>query len=494
MPLRHLVGQIAKVTLYFLGMALIAAAMPLAAQDFRSLVSFDSFNGDRPQTPPVQAVDGNLYGVTFAGGANLAGAVYKLTPNGALTILYSFCSLPGCADGKYGSDSIVPGADGNLYGLTVNGGSADSGIVFKLTLQGQFSTIYNFCSQPNCADGSAPNGLLLASDGNFYGTTMTGGAHQVGTIFKLTPQGVLTLLHTFCSQPGCADGYDIDNSFGTLTQGTDGNFYGVTDRGGSEARVCSHGGCGTAYQITPEGKFKTLYTFCSELDCADGANPNWLFQAADGFFYGATAISGRNLPQGGTLFRLTPQGNLATLYHFCVQSACANGDEPVWLLQASSGGPFYGATLRGGASTKCPDGCGTLFELAGGKPVVLHSFDGFDGAFPFSMTQATNGIFYGITAGGGSDQLGTLFSWSAGLVPFVECLPCTAKAGAKIAILGTDLTRSTAVSFNGMSAAFTVISATEIAAEVPPEAKAGYITVTTPAGTLASSVSFRVTP
>ncbi len=471
--------------------ACLTMAIPSAAQTFHTLVNFDNSNGSSPQLPPVQGVDGNLYGVTFSGGLNGRGTVYQITPDGMLRSLYNFCSQPQCTDGEFPFGALVPGSDGNLYGITLNGGAYSEGTAFKLTLQGQLTSVYTFCSQANCADGAAPNGLLIATDGNFYGTTMGGGGNGGGTVFKLTPQGALTVLYNFCSQINCADGYDSNASSGTLTEGTDGNFYGLTDVGGSRVGNCSPLGCGTAYKITPQGKFTTLYTFCSLSNCA-GAGPYWLMQAADGFFYGVTGYGG---PFGGTIFKLTSQGKLTTLYSFCAKSGCTDGKEPIWLVQAAGAGAFYGATFRGGSGTKCRSGCGTVFEIPSrGSLTSLHSFDLTDGSYPYGLAQATNGTFYGITSEGGADGYGTVFSLATGLAPFVESLPTSGKVGAKVLILGTDLTGATEVSFNGTAATFTVVSATEIAATVPSGATTGSVLVTTPSGTLKSNVVFRVRP
>jgi uncharacterized repeat protein (TIGR03803 family) len=484
-------------------------ASHLPAQNFNTLANFDGSNGQLPELPPVQGVDGNLYGVTEEGGPNNVGTVYKIVPEGTLSTLYNFCSQPNCIDGQFPFD-LLPGTDGNLYGVTLYGGVGGpesganggetgitgAGTVFKLTLEGELTTIYSFCPQAKCPDGSLPNGLLLASEGNFYGTTMGGGAHNAGTIFKLTPQGALTVLHNFCSQPYCAGGYDLDETTGTLIEGVDGNFYGVTDLGGSRVGNCSPYGCGTAYQITPQGKFTTLYTFCSEPNCADGMRPYWLTQAANGDFYGVTGNGGAFKVSGGTIFKLATNGQLTTVYSFCAKSDCTDGSGPGWLVQAAGGGNFFGTTFKGGLGTNCRDnGCGTIFEIAAtGNLESLHSFDAIDGVNPYGLAQATNGTFYGTTADGGLDDDGTVFSLSTGLSPFAESLPTTGKAGTSVLILGTDLTGTTAVSFNGAAAKFTVVSATEITAAVPTGATTGNITVTTPSGTLVSNVVFRVKP
>lgn len=170
--------------------------------------------------------------------------------------------------------SLVQGTDGNLYGTTAFGGKNNDGTVFKITTAGKLTTLYSFCSKAKCVDGSRPEvGLVLATDGNFCGTTQAGGDHCVssggcGTVFEITPEGKLTTLYSFCTLGGedCTDG---STPKAPLVQGTNGDFYGTTFYGGNSY------GAGTLFEITPEGKLTTLYTFCSKDGeyCHDGANP-----------------------------------------------------------------------------------------------------------------------------------------------------------------------------------------------------------------------------
>jgi len=212
----------------------------------------------------VQGVDGNLYGVTFAGGLNGGGTVYKITPEGVFSTLYNFCSQPNCTDGDLPFDGVLAGSDGNLYGTTLEGG-VNRSARFSGYSSGRADPIYSFCSQANCADGAARMESYKPRTEIFYGTTMTA-RQRPGTIFKLTPQGAFTLLYIFSGS------YDINESFSSLIQGTDGNFYGTTDLGGfSNFPDCRFYGCGTVFKITPKGNFTTLYNFCSRKDCVDGA-------------------------------------------------------------------------------------------------------------------------------------------------------------------------------------------------------------------------------
>jgi uncharacterized repeat protein (TIGR03803 family) len=205
------------------------------------------------------------------------------------------------------SNSLVQGPDGNFYGTTAEGGaycdppnSLACGTVFKITPSGTLTTLYSFCAQITyCPDGGYPvAGLVLGSDGNFYGTTPAGGTDnegicgtmRCGTIFKITPDGVLATLYSFCSQTNCSDGAV---PMAGLIEGSDGNFYGTTNLGGvTSTSPCSPSGCGTIFKITPDGKLTTLYSFCAQTNCPDGSGPrDALVQAFNGNFYGTTRMA-----------------------------------------------------------------------------------------------------------------------------------------------------------------------------------------------------------
>jgi len=468
---------------------------------FKTLVSFDGINGGNPIATPVQGRDGNLYGTTALGlgGSAPSGNAFKVTLSGALTVLYTFCAITNCADGS-APTGLTLGTDGSFYGTTFFGGASGNGIVFKITPGGTLTTLYNFCSLTNCADGLNPEGpgaqLALGTHGNLYGTTEGGGANNNnGTVFKITPGGTLTTIYNFCSLPYCSDG-SIPTS--ALTQATDGNFYGTTAQGGAN-------GQGTFYKITPKGALTTLYNFCFLPSCTDG-NGAYVapVQAPNGDFYGITEFGGAN--GWGTIFKITPSGTLTTIYNFCSQANCADGGTPVGLVLASDGN-FYGATYNGALNT-CGvfGGCGTLFRITpAGTLTSLHQFKGTDGETPdAALVQATNGTFYGTTSQGGINSptcagfgfasCGTVFSLSVGLGPFVKTVPTSGKIGATIQILGTNLASATSVSFNGVAAAFTMHSKTFITATVPAGATTGFVTVSTPGGAVKGNVKFQVRP
>jgi uncharacterized repeat protein (TIGR03803 family) len=217
---------------------------------------------------------------------------------------------------------------------------------------------------------------------------------------------------------------------------------------------------------------------------------------ADGNLYGTTSAGGAS--GDGTVFKITLAGKLTTLYSFC--AACSNGSDPQFPLIQATDGNFYGSTLEGG-STTCYHGCGTLFEITpAGVLTTLHNFDDANGQNPSGLLQATNGTIYGTTFQGGpqckniSFTCGTVFSLSVGLGPFVKTNPQAGKAGESVIILGTGLTGATEVSFNGLAAKFTVVSDAYIQATVPAGATTGYVSISTPTGTLTSNLRFLVLP
>jgi len=465
-----------------------ATAMVARAQDrqtsassvtFTSLFSFDVTHGAFPEYGPLaQGLDGNFYGTTYGGETASWGTVYKITAGGAVTTLYNFCSQPYCADGSNPWDGVVLATNGNFYAATGQGGANGWGTVFKITPTGALSTIYSFCSQPGCTDGVFPvTALVQGTNGNFFGTTPSAAVFgSYGTVFEITPAGTLTTLHTF-------EGDDGDSPGGPLIQATDGNFYGTTGAGGAY-------GLGTVFKISAGGKLTTLHSF----NGTDGSGPDGpLVQASDGNFYGTTTQGGahNNCPNGcGTVFKITPGGTLITLHSF---DGTDGSFAIAGLIQATDGN-FYGTT-EGGAS-----GSGTVFKItAGGTLTTLHTFDGTDGYAPAAtLLQATNGNLYGTTTAGGEGNAcgsfgcGTVFSLSVGLRPFVKTLPTAGKAGRTVIILGSNLKGATNVTFNGIPATITFNSKTEIKTTVPSGATTGYVKVTTPSGTLTSNVKFRV--
>jgi uncharacterized repeat protein (TIGR03803 family) len=369
-----------------------------------------------------------------------------------LTTLHSF----HFTDGSFPLAGLIQGTDGNSYGTTEFGGAKSCvdesgtdlgcGTIFKITPSGTLTTLRSF----DGSDGSLPMGLVQGTDGNFYGTTNEGGAdgacndyfNGCGTVFKITPRGTFTTLHSFV--------YPIEGSLpiAGLIQGTDGNFYGTTPFAGANQDNCG-GECGTVFKITPTGTLTVLYGFCPQTGCTDGFSP-------------------------------TPA-----------------------LVQANDGN-FYGTTGGGGANQACNDGngCGTVFKITpSGTLTTLYSFDNRDGRDPNALIQDTSGTLYGTTASRASTSgkyhrcsgvCGTVFSLSVDLGPFVEARPGSGKVGAAVKILGINLTGATSVNFNGTLAKFTVVSSSEITTTLPSGATTGEVKVVAPSGTLSGNVSFRV--
>jgi uncharacterized repeat protein (TIGR03803 family) len=327
------------------------------------------------------------------------------------TLFTTLATFNGANGGNPGVGSLVRGSDGNFYGTTIGGGANNQGTVFKVTPAGELSTLYSFCAQTNCTDGYAPEAELVpGNDGNFYGTTSGGGGFlYYGTVFKITPAGALTTLHSFQGYPT-----DGDLPIAPLVQGSDGNFYGTTSSGGSSPE-CGDPGCGTAFKITPAGELTTIYSFCAQRGCADGWLP-WagLMQASDGNFYGTTYRGGNDY---GTAFKLAPAGVLTILYSFCAQGGCSDGGSPYAGLTHGADGNFYGTTTIGGTL----GGYGTVYKMTPqGSLTTLHSFDGMDGGAPSGgLVQAPGGTFYG-TSNGGTTNYGTVFS----LLVIHPCATC----------------------------------------------------------------------
>jgi uncharacterized repeat protein (TIGR03803 family) len=293
-------------------------------------------DGISPVAALIQALNGTFYGTASAGGANGSGTVFKITPSGTLTTLNSFYSTVG----EQPEAALFQATNGDFYGTTTEAGQ-NEGSVYDITPSGTLTSLHDFCSLIDCADGAVPHGALIqAANGNFYGATGSGGVHTDGTVFTMTPSGTLTTLYAFCSLSKCTDG---SGPFTTLVQATNGNFYGTTESGGAN-------GFGTVFEITSTGTLTTLYSFCSLTACADGEDPiGALVLATDGNFYGTTDRGGAN-GDGGTIFKITPSGTLTTLYSFCSQPGCVDGSNSYGGLIQATNGDFYGTTSLGGVN------------------------------------------------------------------------------------------------------------------------------------------------
>ena len=283
-------------------------------------------NGAFPSEPPIQGTDGNLYGTTgtLKKGAGY-GTIFKMTLAGAMTILHSFDSTDGSGPG-----GVIEGTDGNFYGTTGTGGIHNDGVVFKITPSGTFTVLHNFAG--GSTDGIEPAGnLVQGTDGNFYGLTASGGANNKGMIFNISSGGTFTVVHSFAT----SDGY---GGFAWPIQATDGNWYGTTLYGGVNND-------GTVYQLTPGGTYTVLHNFSSST--TDGWSPYApLTEGSDGNFYGTTN-SGGTLREG-TTFQITSTGVFTLLHSFT--GSTTDGNNIYATLYQGSDGNFRGTSPTDGAN------------------------------------------------------------------------------------------------------------------------------------------------
>jgi uncharacterized repeat protein (TIGR03803 family) len=315
-------------------------------------------DGDDPVSGMVQDTNGNLYGITQVG--DFGGAsIFKVTPSGTLTTLFSwYCGLAHhCPNGGLPLGPLVQAANGELYGTTFAGnGATVGGTVFEITKSG-LTTLYGFpCDHGDCPNGSGPvGGLVQAANGDLYGATAVGG-HGNGALFKVSSSGALTTLYSFCAQTDCPDG---SWPTGGMVQGSDGDLYGTTAFGGTHG---TGNAGGTVFKITLSGELTTLHSFCAETKCVDGEGPMaGLVRASDGDLYGTTQDGGAY--DGGTIFRITPSGVLTTVYNFCAEKHCPDGAGPVAALIQGTNGYLYGTTEMGGTDCSQCNGYGTIFGL-----------------------------------------------------------------------------------------------------------------------------------
>jgi uncharacterized repeat protein (TIGR03803 family) len=460
--------------------------------------------GANPSGGVTLGWDGNLWGTTLNGGKDSAGTVFKITPAGTLTKVYDFTngkddSAPNFTvlqgqdgnmygvseeqyDGQFGSffklttkGKISPypfsytngaspslpaqGTDLNFYGTTQAGGDTSCGefgcgVVYKVTAAGKITVLHEFTGYVSSTnyDGSRPIGSLVqGSDGDFYGTTYTGGANNLGTVFKISSSGAYTLLYSFAGNPK-----DGSLPIAGLTVGTDGNLYGTTGNGGAV-------NYGAIYEITSAGKEKVLYSFCA-VSCADGFSPTTpMVLHTDGLFYGNTAGNS----DGGSVF-----------YSFKV------GLKPFVKLVTWS--------AKEGATVEI---LGQGFTGATGV-----SFNGVAAKFDnVSDTYMTAAVPAGALTGPVTVTTfsGTLTSDRTFLVaPQVKSFtPASGEVGTSVTITGVSLTQTTELTIGGIAATFKVDSDTQVTATVPPGAKTGKkITITTAGGSASSAENFVVVP
>jgi uncharacterized repeat protein (TIGR03803 family) len=361
------------------------------------------------------------------------------------------------------------GTDGNFYGSTYSGGTSNAGTLFRITPNGTLATLYNFAGGNDGANPWAPP--VPAWDGNFYGTTTNGGTDACGTAYRITLKGKLTTLFEFTGAPngGC-------HPIAPLIQAADGNLYGTTQYGGAN-------NSGTVFKMTLSGSVTLLYSFDNAFNYQPQAA---LIQGSDGNFYGTAPFGGTS--KAGLVFKITPKGVFTVLHSL---NGTTDGAAPYAGLAQATDGNLYGVSEKAGNLY------GTIFKLTTkGKFSVIHNFNSADGNKPgVAIIQHTNGVLYGNTQDGGDiHNTGVFFRVKISATPFVSLLPILGKVGATIDILGQGFTGTTKVSFNAVSANFTVVSNTYLTAVVPAGATTGPVTVTTPSGTLTSNKVFHVRP
>ena len=384
----------------------------------------------------TQASDGALYGTTDAGGLFGYGTVFRLTTAGAIRTLYSFNG----ADGAFQGGSLVESANGDFFGTTegyglygLYGETHGYGTVFRMTPSGDLTNLHIFTGG---ADGGYPwSNLVLASDGNFYGTCAGGGAGY-GTVFRITPGGALTTIHTFTN----AEGYEP----GLLLQGVDGDLYGLTYSG-------------SVFRMTLAGTLTILYV--------TGWYPRSLAQGTDGNLY-ATLLWGGNATQSGAVVGMTTTGAVTMLFEF----SSTDGRNPYALIAAADG-LLYGGTLDYG-----PSGSGTLFRMttsAGLTTLQSFKYEG-DPASPAIVVQGSDGLLYG-SGGGGQAHIGGAVTRISGTyaVPILSSLkPKSVNAGGPaftLTVKGSSFQKFSTVIWNGRPLATTYISAAALAAVVPAD-------------------------
>jgi len=449
---------------------------------------FDGVTGEQPHAGLTLASDGNFYGTTANGGTNNMGTLYRFSILSGISVLHSFTSSEATAQ-----SSPVQGKDGNLYGAT------SAGTIYSVSLAGTYK-------QLSQAPGAVLGPFLLASDGNLYGGSQTGGTFDNGTMFRVTtPSGAVKVIHNF-------NGSDGSNPCGAVVQLSDGNLYGTTASGGLN-------NAGEIFKMNLNGKITVLHAFDPN-GSSDGGFPEaGLLGASDGFLYGVNTEGGSNF--GGTIFRVNTIGSFTKLFDFTFISGPVPGAYSDSALIQHTNGNFYGVASSGGASdggvffsllapnlTQILKVAGPIFLLPGGPVQILGNnlthviAVNFGGVFA-QFTLGTYSVLTATVPNGALDGLVNVI-YDTGLMtqtlsyyhilPKITNLdPSSGHVGSEVNITGGGFTGAKKVTFGGVAAAsFSVLSATLIQATVPTGAKTGKVGVQTPNGSATSPVKFTV--
>ena len=363
----------------------VATTPSAQAQTFTDLYDFTGSGGASPQATLVQDAAGNLYGAARRGGSSNAGVVFELDTNDTETVLYTFT---GGIDGKFPSSGLVRDAKGNLYGTTREGGSFAYGTVYKMNPKSVETVLYNFAGG---TDGCFPSGgLVMDAKGNLYGVTPECGASGYGTVFKLSKSGKETILHSFAGAPSDGE-YPYYTS---VLMDTKGSLYGVTWLGGASNN-------GAVYKLSKRGTLTLLHSFAG--GTADGCF-SYGTPAMDklGNLYGTTQQCGAS--NYGIVYKLSKSGKETQLHNFA--SGATDGAYPLAGVILDAKGKLYGDTELGGSSS-----LGAVYEMnKKGTLTLLHSFSGSDGSHPLGdLLRDTKGNLYGTASEGGSSNVGTLW-------------------------------------------------------------------------------------
>lgn len=419
-----------KLTLAVLATAVLSFATPAAATTYQGLHGFcaqqSCADGSQPRATLASDGAGNYFGTTTTGGAYQGGTVFRMSFDGShwkYTRLHSFCRRPDCTDGYFPENSVIVATNGDLYGLTSAGGPTNRGTLYRLSLvsgRWVFKVLHNFCSHTDCTDGADPlysglayqgqqSGALYDGTAPFYGTVNKGGAKDEGAVFSFTPDagnGHYEVVYNFCRRTECLDGAE---PVAGVSVDAMGRIYGTAQGGAMHV-----GALFKLEQVAGHWTESVVHDFCSDFDgtiCHDGMNPGFPpLIDANGDLTGTTAGDGEH--DHGIIFKIAMGGahpKFTKLHSFCTLSHCNDGSAVFGGLTMDASGNLFGTTVQGGFHD-----CGTLFELSGAKHdqfATLLTFRPRSGAVPMSgLTLGPNGTLLGTLSAGGKTSGGVVYS------------------------------------------------------------------------------------